>query len=94
MSSAGELGKARVTLQELEALPVDEIRRRLEGGSTPLTELRAVASLLGIRPVKKLSRDALSHQIAMKIANYRGYQQLRIGTDADAAHLQTTRADE
>lgn len=71
------LSATNTFVNELEALPLDDIRSRLEANVYPLTLLRSVASALGVSPNSKLNRDALVHQIAMRIANARGYQRLR-----------------
>lgn len=75
--SEEELTKARTTLTELEALPVDEIRLRLQDESFTVSNLRAIANVIGIKSIEKLNREALMHQITTRIANYRGYQQLK-----------------
>ncbi len=67
----------RAALEAIQTLPVEEILSRLNSDSYPLTTLRSVASVLGLRPTKGLSREALAHQIAMRIANARGYERLR-----------------
>ncbi len=72
-----EITQAKTTLDNLEELPTDQIRSKLQSENYPLSELRAIASVMGIRSIEKLSRDALAHQITMKIANRRGYQILR-----------------
>lgn len=71
---------AKALLEKLESLPVDEIRRMLETDQYTMSELRGVAAQVGIRSTGRLSRESLVHQIAMKIANFRGYRQL--GGDA------------
>lgn len=71
-----EIRKAQSLLPDLEKLPVEEIRSKLQGSTYTMGELRAVAVQLGIPSAQKLSRDSLAHQITMKIANYRGYRQL------------------
>jgi hypothetical protein len=60
----------------LQTLPVEAIREELQGEKYLVAELRGVASELGIASSTKLNRNALAHQIAMKIANYRGYKSL------------------
>jgi hypothetical protein len=78
--SGEELMEVKKLLPQLEELSVDDLKARLRDGDTySVTRLRALGSVLGIRS-RKLSRDALVHQITMKIANYRGYQ--RLGGDA------------
>lgn len=71
--------KAKATLSTLQTLPVDEIRSELQKEDHSVAELYAIASELGVRSTKGISRDALAHQISMKIANYRGYQKLSGG---------------
>lgn len=74
--SQDQLEKARSELQRLETLPVDDIRSKLSSDDYSVQELMAIAHNLGIRHSKSPGRDSLAHQIAMKIANFRGYQQL------------------
>ena len=69
--------ETKTLLESLESLPVEEIQSKLQANTYSLTILRSVASALGIGPAKELGRDALAHQIAMRIANSRGYQHLR-----------------
>lgn len=77
--------RARNALSELELLPIDSIRTILSNEAAySLSELRNLAVLNGFRSVDKLSRESLIHQIAMKIANYRGYKQLS-GEEEDPA---------
>ena len=61
----------------MKSLPVDEIRSKLQSESYPMRTLRSVASAVGVRPTKGLSRETLAHQVAMRIANLRGYELLR-----------------
>jgi len=73
-----EITKAKGVLVELKKLPVDEIRAKLqEQNFYSLSQLRAIASAMNIKPIEKLSRNSLVHQISTKIANYRGYRSLR-----------------
>ena len=66
---------AKAVLTKLESLPVDKIRSELTKEEFyPMSQVRAIGSLMGLRSTAKLSRDALVHQIATKIANYRGYK--------------------
>lgn len=68
---------AEAVLKELESLPVDKIRSELTKEEIySMSQVRAIGSLMGLRSSAKLNRDALVHQIATKIANYRGYQRL------------------
>lgn len=63
-------------MAELEPLPVDDIKARLRDENLySVAQLRSIAAA-GMRSRRKLGRDALAHQIAMKIANFRGYQRL------------------
>lgn len=72
-----ETAKAKVALADLESLPIDEIRSRLQSRNLhSVSELRAIASVMGIKSIERLNRETLAHQISMKIANYRGYQRL------------------
>jgi hypothetical protein len=81
-----ENSRARSVLEHLESLPIDAMRAELEQESThPVRLLQTIASLLGMRPSDKMSREALAHQVATRIANYRGDRILRGGTDAEQA---------
>jgi hypothetical protein len=72
-----ENSRAKEALSVLEALPADEIQTSLRDEEKYSTSrLRAIALQLGIRATSKTSREALIHQIATRIANYRGYQDL------------------
>lgn len=68
---------AKPLLESWQAMQLEEIRAKLQTDVYPLTALRAAASALGVRPTKGLSREAIAHQIYMRIANSRGYRQLR-----------------
>jgi hypothetical protein len=68
--------KAEALLENLRLLPVDEIQTRLRAPQLSDTELRSVAAVLGLRPTREVERESLVHQVAMSIANYRGYQQI------------------
>ena len=76
-SSEATSAAGKSALEALQALSIDEIRSQLQSDSYPLTTLRAVASVLGVRPTKGLSREDLAHQVTMRIANTRGYERLR-----------------
>lgn len=72
-----ESTRAKAALANLESLPIDEIEPKLANEDVySVRELRAIASEMGIRSTKGLNRVGLAHQIATKIANYRGYQSL------------------
>lgn len=71
-----ETAEAKLALAKLETLPVDEIRSQLQSEIYSMSQLRAIASVMGIRSTKGINRDTLVHQIAMKVANYRGFQRL------------------
>jgi hypothetical protein len=75
--SAEDTARGQTIMAELESLPVDDIKSRLRDENRySVAQLRGVAATAGIRSHRKLGRDALAHQIAMKIANFRGYQRL------------------
>lgn len=77
-----ETATAQRVLSELQALPIDQMRLRLQDESAiSIRLLQAMASQLGIRSVLRTGRDVLAHQIASKISNYRGYQGLRAGDE-------------
>jgi hypothetical protein len=64
--------------QRLENLPTEQVEAKLiDEEQYPARQLRAVAQAFGIRSTKGYSRESLAHQIAMKIANARGYRALR-----------------
>ncbi|HZT32770.1 MAG TPA: hypothetical protein VE999_01665 [Gemmataceae bacterium] len=74
--------RARALLEKLEKLPINDLRANLENSSaTSPRDLHAIAALLGIRSTQRSSRESLVHQIASKIANARGYEALRRGTE-------------
>ena len=72
-----DVQQAKDQLNRLESLPVDEIQAKLTGREFRVRQLRSLASLVGLRPGRGVNKEALAHQIAMKIANYRGYRLLR-----------------
>jgi hypothetical protein len=77
LPSQEENSRAREALGFLEALPADEIQSSLRDEEKyPNHSLRAMALQLGIRATTKTSREALIYQVATRIANYRGYQDL------------------
>ena len=72
-----EKTRAKAALADFESLQIEEIRLKLSNeGSYSVRELRGIASAIGIRSTRSLSRVDLVHRIATKIANYRGYQSL------------------
>jgi len=74
--------RARILLEKLEKLPIDDLRANLENTSTTSPrDLHAIAALMGIRSTQRSSRESLVHQIASKVANARGYETLRRGTE-------------
>lgn len=73
-----ERSKADALFRDLRELPIDEMRRLLQSeGAVTSRELQEVAKLVGIKGSRRMEREALVHQIASKISNYRGYQELR-----------------
>jgi hypothetical protein len=75
--SAEDAMRGRAIMAELEPLPVDDIKARLRDENRySVAELRGAAAAAGIPSHRKLGRQALAHQIAMKIVNLRGYQRL------------------
>jgi hypothetical protein len=80
--SEAEITSARSQLPYLQSLPVDEIREELLGPKHSPGSLRAIAAALGIKTDSRVGRDAMAHQIAMSIANYRGYEQLSGQTES------------
>ncbi len=82
-------------MAELEPLPVDDIKARLRDDTRySVGELRAAAAVAGIPSHRKLGREALAHQIAMKIANLRGYQRLGGGHDEQSTVLSESHESE
>lgn len=77
---AGELQAAKQHLQELQPMPVDELRTRLmrEDGFS-LKQLKSIAFVAHVRGADRLPREAIAHQLVMKIANRRGYEGLSTG---------------
>ncbi len=74
--------RAKTLLGQMEKLPMDEVRARLENASeTGPRDLQAIAAVMGIRATQRSNRETLVHQIASKIANIRGYETLRRGSD-------------
>jgi hypothetical protein len=71
----------------LQSLPFDKIREELLGPTHSSASLRAIAAALGIKTDTRVGRDAMAHQIAMSIANYRGYEQLS-GQASSAADIE------
>jgi hypothetical protein len=69
-------------IDALSMMPVDDARTELAGDRYSIAAIRRIAAVLGIRGASRLTREALVHQIAMKLANYRGYQ--RLGGEAEA----------
>lgn len=68
---------ARVDVDTFKALPAEEIRSRLaDQARYSLSRIRGMAAVLGIGGAERLSRESLAHQVATKIANYRGYETL------------------
>jgi len=67
---------AKLILSELEKLPIDEIKKKLENNKYNVLDLKAIAHIMNIKSIENYSAATLIHQIAMKIANYRGYQKL------------------
>jgi len=72
-----EIERARSTVARFDALPIGQIRDALEKMNA--RELQSVAAALGIRASQRAAREALSHQIATRITNTRGYRSLRDG---------------
>ncbi len=69
--------RARTQITELELLPIDEIRRTLNDENRySARDLQAVARHMGIRTRDQTGRGTLVQQIATKISNFRGYQDL------------------
>ena len=81
--SSEEVGADVATaIDALSMMPVDDARTELAGDRYSIAAIRRIAAVLGIRGASRLTREALAHQIAMKLANYRGYK--RLGGEAEA----------
>ena len=81
--SSEEVGADVATaIDALSMMPVDDARTELAGDRYSIAAIRRIAAVLGIRGASRLTREALVHQIAMKLANYRGYK--RLGGEAEA----------
>jgi uncharacterized membrane protein YccC len=90
--SAENAMRGRAIMAELEPLPVDDIKARLRDENRySVAELRGAAAVVGIPSHRKLGRQALAHQIAMKIANLRGYE--RLGGQAEQHPVVSEPAD-
>lgn len=76
--SDDEKQKGQRLAQALAELPADQVEANLlDENKYSGRSLRAVAQAFGIRSTKGFSRESLAHQIAMKVANARGYRALR-----------------
>jgi hypothetical protein len=75
--SGEEIENAKRAIAQFNDLPIDQLRLAVEKMS--LSELKALASELGIRSSERTSHEGLSHKIATRITNTRGYRTLRIG---------------
>jgi hypothetical protein len=74
-----DIDRAKVAIARFESLPIDQLRTSLSELSA--RELKAIGNVLGIRSTQRTSHESLSHQIATKITNTRGYRSLRDGTE-------------
>lgn len=70
-----DLEAARLA-EDLRSRSMDEICGTLGSDRYGLPLLRALARQVGMRPAKGVKREALAHQIATKIVNFRGYETL------------------
>jgi DNA primase len=78
--SAEENTRAQALLTQLQSLSIDEMRNHLSNNeSVSSREVNAIAALVGIKATRRTSRDELAHQVATKISNFRGYQDLKGG---------------
>lgn len=76
-ATSADLEIAKKKLEELRSLPVDDIRSKLASEDLySLSELRAIAVVANVRRTDRMPRDAIAHQVAMRIANSRGYEGL------------------
>lgn len=84
--SDAEAARSRTQVTELELLPIDEMRRVLNDENRySARELKSIARQMGIRTSEKAGRQTLVHQIATKISNFRGYQDLGEGGNGSQA---------
>jgi hypothetical protein len=79
--SADDIENARRAIAQFDELPIDQLRLALADKS--LSELKGLATELGLRSTKRTSHESLAHQIATRITNTRGYRSLRKGGLAD-----------
>ena len=77
LPSGEEIESAKRAIAQFDELPIDQLRLALENKS--LSELKALAMELGVRSTQRTSHEGLSHQIATRITNTRGYRSLRNG---------------
>jgi hypothetical protein len=83
LPSAEEAENARRAIAQFDELPIDQLRLAL--ASKNLSELKALATELGMRSTQRTSQEALAHQIATRITNTRGYRSLRNGDQSGDA---------
>jgi hypothetical protein len=75
--SKDETDRARLDVAELEAKPIDQLRLSLSDKDRySVRDLIAMARHMGMRSKKGTSREMLEHQIATRISNFKGYQDL------------------
>lgn len=78
--SEDEQTKASAILAELRTLSIDDMNARLRDSSITTRDVEALASIMGIRPNRRTTREVLMEQIVTKISNFRGYQKLQGGS--------------
>lgn len=63
-------------LEQLEGKSMEQIGARLMEEDLPLSDLRSLASELGVSAAEKAGREVLAQQLAPKIVNYKSYWRL------------------
>lgn len=79
-----EQRQVQVILDELRSMSIDDMNKRLsDEQAVSSRQLDALASLVGLRPNRRNSRDTVISQISTKISNFRGYQELKDGSRSE-----------
>ena len=83
--SNDETDRARLDVAELESRPIDQLRLSLSDRDRySVRDLIAMARHMGMRSKEGTSREMLEHQIATRISNFKGYQDLGGGMTTTA----------
>lgn len=82
-SGSVDVEQVRMFLADLEKLPADERRARLEDPvTTPPALLRALGERVGAPTTQRSTRSSLVQLVATRLENARGYESLRRGPEA------------